>query len=39
VGEPELDDQTRDYLTLFRQRFSLPVYYQQLHLGQETEDK
>jgi hypothetical protein len=30
VGEPELDDEARKYLAFLRQRFSLPVYYQQI---------
>jgi hypothetical protein len=34
VGEPRLDDQASEYLLRLRQRFSLPVYYQQLNLKQ-----
>jgi hypothetical protein len=32
VGEPELKDEARLYLTRLRQQFSLPVHYQQLDL-------
>lgn len=36
VGEPEQDDQAREYMTLLRRRFSLPVYYQQINLEQRS---
>jgi hypothetical protein len=32
VGEPELDGKAGKYLELLRQRFSLPIHYQQLKL-------
>lgn len=36
VGEPPLDVEARTFLSRIRDRFSLPVYYQQFNLGKGT---
>jgi hypothetical protein len=36
VGEPALDEDSHKYLTTLRQRFSLPLEYQQFDVAGET---